>query len=93
MSMLFGRRDGAVLDRAPPARIDLDQTAAVRGQPEVAIGVFVNSLRAAELRGRRLAVFERIEREPSRMAIPGGQSVAGRVNDPQHARVVLERFD
>ena len=27
------------------------------------------------------------------MAIPGGQPVAGRVNDPQHARVVLEHLD
>ena len=48
----------AVPDRAPPAGVDLDQAAAPRGQPEVAIGVFVDSLCAAERGGRRLAILE-----------------------------------
>ena len=39
----------AVSDRAPPARINLDQTATVRRQPQIAIGVFVDSGRAAQL--------------------------------------------
>ena len=73
--------------------VDLYQAAAPRGQPKVAIGVFVDSLCTAERRGRRLAVLERIQREPPRMSIVGGQPVAGQVNDPQHARVVLEHLD
>ena len=40
----------AVSDRVPPAPIDLDQAATPRCQPQVAVGVFVDSHRPADLR-------------------------------------------
>ena len=74
------RRLRSILTRPLPGR-----------QPQIAVGVFVDCLHPAELCGRRLAVLERIQREPPSMAIPRGQPVAGRVIDPQHARVILEQ--
>ena len=65
------------------------------GQPQVAVGVFVNSLRPAEAVTPAVAIGEGIQREPPRMRDPRRPArcrIREQVDDPQHARVVLERL-
>ena len=52
-----------ICDGVSPRGIDLEQAVSPRRQPQVPVGVFVDSQRPADLRRWRLAILVRIQRE------------------------------